>query len=196
MISDQIDQLFAQETVEQPQTLIFNKLTGVLVAKMMGDNLSLVNTKYCKGKVISYNPDTHEYIGNYDSGSMQSKATRPRVASEISLDDTAGLHIRKKYNYHHQLNHIIDMMKLLLDASSLTDEQKANFNAMKEYIDEIRDLNKKYKDSYANDPNWDYKTREDVLDEIDDKLAGGMAEEVHSEADVTGLQKLGGRLGA
>lgn len=196
MISDQIDQLFSQETVEQPQTLIFNKLTGVLVAKMMGDNLSLVNTKYCKGKVISYNPDTHEYIGNYDSGSVQSKATRPRVASEISLDDTAGLHIRKKYNYHHQLNHIIDMMKLLLDASSLTDEQKANFNAMKEYIDEIRDLNKKYKDSYANDPNWDYKTREDVLDEIDDKLAGGMAEEVHSEADVTGLQKLGGRLGA
>ncbi len=196
MISDQIDQLFAQETVEQPQTLIFNKLTGVLVAKMMGDNLSLVNTKYCKGKVISYNPDTHEYIGNYDSGSVQSKATRPRVASEMSLDDTAGLHIRKKYNYHHQLNHIIDMMKLLLDASSLTDEQKANFNAMKEYIDEIRDLNNKYKDSYANDPNWDYKTREDVLDEIDDKLAGGMAEEVHSEADVTGLQKLGGRLGA
>tara|TARA_B100000925_G_scaffold290872_1_gene277185 strand:+ start:747 stop:1337 length:591 start_codon:yes stop_codon:yes gene_type:complete len=196
MISDQIDQLFSQETVEQPQTLIFNKLTGVLVAKMMGDNLSLVNTKYCKGKVISYNPDTHEYIGNYDSGSVQSKATRPRVASEMSLDDTAGLHIRKKYNYHHQLNHIIDMMKLLLDASSLTDEQKANFNAMKEYIDEIRDLNNKYKDSYANDPNWDYKTREDVLDEIDDKLAGGMAEEVHSEADVTGLQKLGGRLGA
>tara|TARA_B100001989_G_scaffold88433_1_gene61471 strand:- start:1043 stop:1633 length:591 start_codon:yes stop_codon:yes gene_type:complete len=196
MISDQIDQLFSQETVEQPQTLIFNKLTGVLVAKMMGDNLSLVNTKYCKGKVISYNPDTHEYIGNYDSGSVQSKATRPRVASEMSLDDTAGLHIRKKYNYHHQLNHIIDMMKLLLDASSLTDEQKANFNAMKEYIDEIRDLNKKYKDSYANDPNWDYKTRQDVLDEIDDKLAGGMAEEVHSEADVTGLQKLGGRLGA
>ena len=196
MISDQIDELFSQETVDQPQTLIFNKLTGVLVAKMMGDNLSLVNIKYCKGKVISYNPDTHEYIGNYDSGSVQSKATRPRVASEMSLDDTAGLHIRKKYNYHHQLNHIIDMMKLLLDASSLTDEQKANFNSMKEYIDEIRDLNNKYKDSYANDPNWDYKTREDVLDEIDDKLAGGMAEEVHSEADVTGLQKLGGRLGA
>jgi len=196
MISDQIDELFSQETVDQPQTLIFNKLTGVLVAKMMGNNLSLVNTKYCKGKVISYNPDTHEYIGNYDSGSVQSKATRPRVASEMSLDDTAGLHIRKKYNYHHQLNHIIDMMKLLLDASSLTDEQKANFNSMKEYIDEIRDLNNKYKDSYANDPNWDYKTREDVLDEIDDKLAGGMAEEVHSEADVTGLQKLGGRLGA
>ena len=43
MISDQIDELFAQETVDQPQTLIFNKLTGVLVAKMMGDKLSLVS---------------------------------------------------------------------------------------------------------------------------------------------------------
>ena len=194
MISDQIDELFAQETVDQPQTLIFNKLTGVLVAKMMGDNLSLVNTKYCKGKVLSYNPDTHEYVGNYDSGSVQNKATRPRIASEMSLDDTAGLHIRKKYNYHHQLNHVIDMMKLLLDASSLTEEQKANFNAMKEYIDEIRDLNDKYKDSYANDPNWNYKTREEQLQEIDDKLAGGMAEEVQSEKDMTGIQKLGGRL--
>jgi len=194
MISDQIDELFAQETVDQPQTLIFNKLSGVLVAKMMGDKLSLVNTKYCKGKVLSYNPDTHEYIGNYDSGSVQNKATRPRIASEMSLDDTAGLHIRKKYNYHHQLNHVIDMMKLLLDASSLTEEQKANFNAMKEYIDEIRDLNDKYKDSYANDPNWNYKTREAQLQEIDDKLAGGMAEEVQSEKDMTGIQKLGGRL--
>ena len=194
MISDQIDELFAQETVDQPQTLIFNKLTGVLVAKMMGDNLSLVNTKYCKGKVLSYNPDTHEYVGNYDSGSVQNKATRPRIASEMSLDDTAGLHIRKKYNYHHQLNHVIDMMKLLLDASSLTEEQKASFNAMKEYIDEIRDLNGKYKDSYANDPNWNYKTKEEQLQEIDDKLAGGMAEEVQSEKDMTGIQKLGGRL--
>ena len=167
MISDQIDQLFAQETVEQPQTLIFNKLTGVLVAKMMGDNLSLVNTKYCKGKVISYNPDTHEYIGNYDSGSVQSKATRPRVASEMSLDDTAGLHIRKKYNYHHQLNHIIDMMKLLLDASSLTDEQKANFNAMKEYIDEIRDLNNKYKELISRkDYNFDKLYKNYWVDKI------------------------------
>lgn len=194
MISDQIDELFAQETVDQPQTLIFNKLSGVLVAKMMGDKLSLVNTKYCRGKVLSYNPDTHEYVGNYDSGSVQNKATRPRIASEMSLDDTAGLHIRKKYNYHHQLNHVIDMMKLLLDASSLTEEQKANFNAMKEYIDEIRDLNDKYKDSYANDPNWNYKTRDEQLKEIDDKLAGGMAEEVQSEKDMTGIQKLGGRL--
>jgi len=194
MISDQIDELFAQETVDQPQTLVFNKLTGVMVAKMMGDKLSLVNTKYCKGKVLSYNPDTHEYVGNYDSGSVQNKATRPRIASEMSLDDTAGLHIRKKYNYHHQLNHVIDMMKLLLDASSLTEEQKANFNAMKEYIDEIRDLNGKYKDSYANDPNWNYKTRDEQLQEIDDKLAGGMAEEVQSEKDMTGIQKLGGRL--
>ena len=194
MISDQIDELFAQETVDQPQTLIFNKLSGVLVAKMMGDKLSLVNTKYCRGKVLSYNPDTHEYVGNYDSGSVQNKATRPRIASEMSLDDTAGLHIRKKYNYHHQLNHVIDMMKLLLDASSLTEEQKANFNAMKEYIDEIRDLNGKYKDSYANDPNWNYKTRDEQLQEIDDKLAGGMAEEVQSEKDMTGIQKLGGRL--
>ena len=42
--NEQADELFNQETIEQPQTIIFNKLTGALVAKMFGDHLDLVNT--------------------------------------------------------------------------------------------------------------------------------------------------------
>ena len=141
----------------------------------------------CKGKIETFNPETHEYVGDFDSGSVQNKAVRPRTASELDLDETAGIHIRKKYNYHHQLNHIIDMMKLLLDASSLTEQQKASFNAMKEYIDEIRDLNGKYKDSYQNDPNWNYKTKETVRDDVNAKMAGGISEEVKSERELSGI---------
>ena len=179
--NEQADKLFEQETIEQPQTIIFNKLTGALVAKMFGDHLDLVNTTYCKGKVISYNPDTHQYVGDYDTGSVMSKSETPRVMEEHSLDGSAGVQIRKKYDYYHQLNHIIDMMGLLLDASSLTEEQKANFKQMKEYIDEVRDLNNKYKDSYTNDDNWTYKTKEDVASDNDKKMAGGMAEEVKND---------------
>ena len=187
MYQTQFDDIIAQESIEQPQTLIFNKLTGALVAKMIGSHLDLVNTKYCKGKIETFNPETHEYVGDFDSGSVQNKAVRPRTASELDLDETAGIHIRKKYNYHHQLIHIIDMMKLLLDASSLTEQQKASFNAMKEYIDEIRDLNGKYKDSYQNDPNWNYKTKETVRDDVNAKMAGGISEEVKSERELSGI---------
>ena len=187
MYPQQFNDLIAQESIEQPQTLIFNKLTGALVAKMIGSHLDLVNTKFCKGKIETFNPETHEYVGDFDSGSVQNKAVRPRTASELDLDETAGIHIRKKYNYHHQLNHIIDMMKLLLDASSLTEQQKASFNAMKEYIDEIRDLNGKYKDSYQNDPNWNYKTKETVRDDVNAKMAGGISEEVKSERELSGI---------
>ncbi len=176
--NEQADKLFEQETIEQPQTIIFNKLTGALVAKMFGDHLDLVNTTYCKGKVISYNPDTHQYVGDYETGSVMSKSEIPRVMEEHSLDGSAGVQIRKKYDYYHQLNHIIDMMGLLLDASSLTEEQKANFKQMKEYIDEVRDLNNKYKDSYENDDNWTYKTKQDTQTDIDNQLAGGMHEVV------------------
>ena len=140
-----------------------------------------VNTTYCKGKVVSYNPDTHEYIGDYDTGSVQSKSTSQRIIEEHSLDRTAGVHIRKKYDYHHQLNHVIDMMALLLDKSSITDEEKANFKAMKEYIDEIRGLNNKYKDSYENDENWSYKTKDQIKAEDEEKTAGCMAEEVKND---------------
>ena len=193
MYPHQIDELIASENVTQEQTLIFNKLTGVFVAKMIGSHLDKVNTTYCKGKVMTFNPETHEYVGNYDSGSVVDKSTAPRVASELDLDETAGIHIRKKYNYHHQLNHIIDMMKLLLDASSLSDEQKASFNSMKEYIDEIRDLNGKYKDSYTNYPNWTYKTKETVKTEVQNKMAGGMSEEIKSENDLSGVNMITGR---
>ena len=190
MYPQQFDDLLKEESKEQPQTLIFNKLSGALVAKMIGSHLDLVNTKYCKGKIETFNPETHEYVGDFDSGSVQNKATRPRVASELDLDETAGIHIRKKYNYHHQLNHIIDMMKLLLDASSLTDDQKASFNAMKEYIDEIRDLNGKYKDSYINDPNWTYKAKETVRKDVNAKMAGGISEEIKSENDLSGINMI------
>ena len=190
MYPQQFDELLKEENKEQPQTLIFNKLSGALVAKMIGSHLDLVNTKYCKGKIETFNPETHEYVGDFDSGSVQNKATRPRVASELDLDETAGIHIRKKYNYHHQLNHIIDMMKLLLDASSLTDDQKASFNAMKEYIDEIRDLNGKYKDSYINEPNWTYKAKETVRNDVNAKMAGGISEEIKSENDLSGINMI------
>ena len=176
--NEQADELFNQETIEQPQTIIFNKLTGALVAKMFGDHLDLVNTTYCKGKVVTYNPDTHQYVGDYDTGSVKSKSETPRIMEEHSLDGSAGVQIRKKYDYYHQLNHIIDMMGLLLDASSLTEEQKANFNSMKEYIDEVREVNNKYKDSYENDENWTYKTKQDTQTDMDNQLAGGMHEVV------------------
>jgi len=82
------------------------------------------------------------------------------------------------------------MMALLLDASSLTDEQKASFNAMKEYIDEIRDLNGKYKDSYQNDPNWTYKDKNTARNDVNAKMAGGLSEEIRSERDLSGVNMI------
>ena len=171
-----IDELIAQPTTEGVQTLIFNKLSGAFVAQVVGSHLDKVNTIYCKGKTATFNPETHIWVGDHDSGSVKSKAETPRVVYEQTLDGTAGMNIRKEYDYHHQLNVIIDMMSLLLDASSLTTSQKASFTAMKDYIAEIRALNVKYKDSYTNDPNWTYKTKADGQADTDNQLAGGLHE--------------------
>ena len=171
-----IDELLAQPTTESVQTLIFNKISGAFIAQVVGSHLDKVNTDYCKGKTATFNPETHIWVGDHDSGSVKSKAETPRVVYEQTLDGTAGMNIRKEYDYHHQLNVIIDMMSLLLDASSLTTSQKASFTAMKDYIAEIRALNVKYKDSYTNDPNWTYKTKADGQTDTDNKLAGGLHE--------------------
>ena len=173
-----IDELLAQPTTESVQTLIFNKISGAFIAQVVGSHLDKVNTDYCKGKTATFNPETHIWVGDHDSGSVKSRSETPRVVYEQTLDGTAGMNIRKEYDYHHQLNVIIDMMSLLLDASSLTTSQKASFTAMKEYIAEIRALNIKYKDSYTNDPNWTYKSKTDAQTELDNKLAGGLHEAI------------------
>jgi len=176
MYDPQLDELLEYPTVEGTQTLIFNKITGAFIASMCGSHLDKVNTTYCKGKTAVFNPETHNWVGDYDTGSVKSKTDTPRLAYEHALDGTAAFQIRNKYDYHHQLNIIIDMMSLLLDASSLTTAQKASFTAMKEYIAEIRALNDKYKDSYTNDPNWTYKSKATAQTEMDNQLAGGLHE--------------------
>ena len=176
MYDPQLHELLEYPTVENTQTLIFNKITGAFIASMVGSHLDKVNTTYCKGKTATFNPETHIWVGDYDTGSVKAKTDTPRLAYEHALDGTAAFQIRNKYDYHHQLNIIIDMMSLLLDASSLTTAQKASFTAMKEYIAEIRALNVKYKDSYTNDPNWTYKTKADGQTDTDNKLAGGLHE--------------------
>ncbi len=178
MYDPQLNELLEYPTVENTQTLIFNKMTGALIASMVGSHLDKVNTTYCKGKTAVFNPETHIWVGDYDSGSVKAKTDTPRLAYEHALDGTAGMNIRKKYDYHHQLNIIIDMMSLLLDASSLTTAQKASFTAMKEYIAEIRALNDKYKDSFTNDSNWTYLSKTDAQTELDNKLAGGLHEAI------------------
>ena len=178
MYNLQLNELLEYPTVENTQTLIFNKMTGALIASMVGSHLDKVNTTYCKGKTAVFNPETHIWVGDYDSGSVKAKTDTPRLAYEHALDGTAGMNIRKKYDYHHQLNIIIDMMSLLLDASSLTTAQKASFTAMKEYIAEIRALNDKYKDSFTNDSNWTYLSKTDAQTELDNKLAGGLHEAI------------------
>ena len=176
MYDPQLNELLEYPTVENTQTLIFNKITGAFIASMVGSHLDKVNTTYCKGKTATFNPETHNWVGDYDTGSVKAKTDTPRLAYEHALDGTAAFQIRNKYDYHHQLNIIIDMMSLLLDASSLTTAQKASFTAMKEYIAEIRALNVKYKDSYTNDPNWTYKTKADGQADTDNQLAGGLHE--------------------
>jgi len=176
MYQNLIDELLATERAEAEQTLIFNKISGALVSRIVGSNLDKVRTEYCKGKVVTFNPATHRWVGDYDTGSLKPIIESPKEIYEKSLDGTAQRKIRDKYDYYHQLNIVIDMLSLLLEASSLTTEQKASFNKMKEYIDETRDLNNRYKDSYKNDPNWTYKTKEDAQDEVNDKLAGGLHE--------------------
>ena len=83
MYNQQLNELLEYPTVENTQTLIFNKITGAFIASMVGSHLDKVNTTYCKGKTATFNPETHVWVGDYDTGSVKAKTDTIQNLLEI-----------------------------------------------------------------------------------------------------------------
>ena len=154
--SDQIDELLAKENVEQPQTIIFNKITGALVAKMIGSHMDLVNTTYCKGKLLSYNPDTHEYVGDYDTGSVKPMHDK-QIIYERAVNTSANIRVLEKWPLHKQINALIEM----LDQADIPNTPK--ITELKEHIEAIKQETIHMKKVYEEDDAYEYIK---VADEI------------------------------
>lgn len=114
----------------ETKKLIFMKSNGVLVAMMDQDqDTDYIDTEKFYIKVIEMDNDNGDYWhGDYDTGSIQSKAEKPLVTESL-LKYNTNVKILEQYPIHKQLNIIIEM----LNASDIPNTEA--FTEMKTFID-------------------------------------------------------------
>ena len=114
----------------ETKKLIFMKSNGVLVAMIDKDqNTDYIDTDKFHIKTVEMDNENGDYWhGDYDTGSIQSKADKP-VVNEGLLKYNTNVKILEEYPIHKQLNIIIDM----LDTSDVPNTEA--FTAMKAFID-------------------------------------------------------------
>jgi hypothetical protein len=166
------------ESGEQTYTLVFNKISGAYYATVATDSAGDLNGVNFKFKTVTYDKNTHEWIGDYDTGSLVPIDDVPTVVFEEDIDRQAGQVIGQSYPWFSQINIIIDVVNKLVEESGITGDEVDTFTDMVTFLEARRDANRKYKEAYKADNSFGYKTRRDVWNENAKQLEGGLHEQM------------------
>jgi len=148
---------------KQKIRLMFNASNGAVIGAIpSGMSTGGLNPNEVKIKSLEYDPDTQVYIGDFENGSIKNIAdvdTAPDAAiiDEELLNTETKEDLQHVYPMHRQLNILIDM----LDKSDIANT--AEFEEMKNFIDDLRAKNKARKDAYKANPNsYKFISREEI----------------------------------
>ena len=153
---------------EKSMTLMFNKTNGVMIGGFetaeAPTNVFLENVRY---RTIVYDPETHAYVGDYATGSIQEiPEDDNQTIDEQLLDNNVEENIIAEYPIYKQLNIIIDVLHRNSDV-----EKTKEFLQMMSFIQDQREQNNARKEVYK-DPNtpYNYVSKEEIEADVRKRL--------------------------
>ena len=156
--------------------LCFNKLTGAFIGQLIGIESKKLSKQYFVYKTLEFDPKTHIWQGSFEDGKLVALGQIKPMVTELELDAACHQKIKKRYKYYHQLNMLFHLVDTLLSKGVLdeTDSGVSDFIEFKLYTERTRANNELFKASMIACPNHDYKTKEDIEAEMNDRLHGGL----------------------
>lgn len=109
--------------------------------------------------------------GDYDNYTIVAISELPELVTEDSINQLAKEKILKKYPLEKQLTIIGTMLEQLADSAGI---DATDVKDMNDYIGEIRRANAIRKEFFANNPDYQYMSTEDVEAEINELQEGGI----------------------
>lgn len=154
----------------------FNKITKVHCSSVMGGSKKDLDTQYYAWLTRKFNPLTHRWEGDMDSGKVISIGEAKPITTESVLNSHCHQKIKKKYMYYDQLNAMSDMFNALISKGILTEEDAGvqEFNEMQEYINRTRKNNKMLKAHYEASEDHEYLSLKEEAKRQSDCFHGGM----------------------
>jgi len=154
----------------------FNKLTKAHCSTVMGGKLEDLGTQYFTWLTREFNPNTHEWKGDMETGKVVSIGEIKPVTAESVLNAHCHQKIKKKYMYYDQINALSKMFRCLIDKGVLTEEDEGvvEFNEMQEYITRTLKNNKQLKAHYEASDDHEYLSLKEEAKRQSDCFHGGL----------------------
>lgn len=170
-LQKQIEAEFNKEGIKS-YDLFFNKINGTYLGLVTsGSSKKDEPDTVHKWKTISLDLSKECWVGDYDSGSVKLLTDTKPLITELDINKSCGSKIINKYDTYHQLN---ILAKALIEMGSTNLE----LLEMVAFIDEAKKVNKANQEAYKHSINYDYKSKEDIMSEMDIMLQGGLREVV------------------
>ena len=157
----------------QPALAQFNKLNNKFTTVLgMVPDQSLLNHDLYLYREIEIDFDNENVRGTYDSYEIYDINATP-LMTEDALNTLARNRITEKYPLESQLSILGDVLEKVADANSIACE---DLKEMNDFIAEVRRVNGIRKEFYKSNPQFEYKSTEDIDAEIAEKYEGAIQE--------------------
>lgn len=150
----------------------FNKINKKFITVLsIVEDISLLNHDFYEYKEIVIDLYNETVVGTYDNFEIININEQPLEITEDMLNELARDKIVKEYPIERQLTVLGTVLEKLADQADIEAE---DLKAMNDYIAEIKRTNKIRKQFYANNPDYDYKSTEELDALIEEKYEGSI----------------------
>lgn len=151
----------------------FNKLNKEFIMILENVNIEMLNHDFYLYREIEIDQDQEILTGNYDSYNIVSIHDVPLKMNEEGLNSLARDKIYEKYPLEDQLSLIENTLEQIADSVGIECNELKEMN---DFINEIRRVNGVRKEFYANSSDYNYKSTEQLNNELASKYEGGIHE--------------------
>jgi len=161
-----------EELNRQPALAQFNKINKMFTTVLsMVNDVSMLNHDFYDYKDVEIDLYNETIIGTLDDFKIVNINEGLLEINEDMVNELARDKIVKFYPLERQLTILGSVLEKLADQSNVDAE---DLKEMNDFINEAKRVNKIRKEFYANSPDYDYKTTEELDELIETKYEGSI----------------------
>jgi len=151
----------------------FNKLNGKFTTVLgMVEDISMLNHNFYNYRQVEIDLYNETVVGDYGNFEIVNINEGNLEITEDMLNELARDKIVKEYPIERQLTVLGKTLEKIADSLSLEDID--DIKEMNDYINEVKRVNSIRKEFYKNNPDYDYKSTEDLDRLISEKYEGSI----------------------
>lgn len=151
----------------------FNATSGVWTNTIGKIPLEYLDTEHYKYVEVTIDIQTQKIVGTYDNFKIVDIATAPTVIYETMLNNQCKEKIYARFQLEVQLDLLRDVVNQLCDKAGIEHDALQDMN---DYIDACKEANKKLKEAYIANPDFEFISLDDQKAMEEARLDGGLHE--------------------